>query len=84
MALSIIPRTPYLDEMDPANLQWKKLDRNKNTKSISTVNSPFKSNGGIKFIGGDIAEGLIKISALKMKMKLLLLLQKYSQAQEAF
>jgi len=58
-------KTPYLDEMDPAELQWRELDRNKNTKSISNVNSPFKSNGGIKFIGGDIAEGLIKVSALK-------------------
>ena len=58
-------KTPYLDEIHPTDLHWKELDRNQNTKSISNINNPFKSNGGIKFIGGDIAEGVIKVSALK-------------------
>ena len=58
-------KIPYLDEVKSSCLQWKDLDQNENTKSISNINNPFKSNGGIKFIGGDIAEGVIKVSALK-------------------
>ncbi|NBW85044.1 MAG: phosphogluconate dehydratase, partial [Proteobacteria bacterium] len=58
-------KIPYLDEFKSSCLQWKNLDQNENTKSISNINNPFKSNGGIKFIGGDIAEGVIKVSALK-------------------
>jgi phosphogluconate dehydratase len=58
-------KIPYLDEVKSSCLQWKDLDQNVNTKSISNINNPFKSNGGIKFIGGDIAEGVIKVSALK-------------------
>jgi len=76
-------KTPYLDEMSPADLQWKELDRNQNTKSISNVNSPFKSNGGIKFIGGDIAEGLIKVSALKDENEIITAPAKVFTSQES-
>jgi phosphogluconate dehydratase len=76
-------KTPYLDEMGPSNLQWKELDRNQNTKSISNVNSPFKSNGGIKFIGGDIAEGLIKVSALKDENEIITAPAKVFTSQES-
>ena len=34
------------------------------TEIITKPNDPFKSNGGIKFINGEIASGIIKISAL--------------------
>jgi phosphogluconate dehydratase len=76
-------RTPYLDEMHPADLQWKQLDRNQNTKSISNIYNPFKSNGGIKFIGGDIAEGLIKVSALKDENEIIAAPAKVFTSQES-
>ncbi len=76
-------KTPYIDEMGPSDLQWKELDRNQNTKSISNVNSPFKSNGGIKFIGGDIAEGLIKVSALKDENEIITAPAKVFTSQES-
>lgn len=36
-----------------------------NPKIITSCKSPFKTNGGIRFIKGDIASGIIKVSALK-------------------
>ena len=76
-------KTPYLDEIHPTDLHWKELDRNQNTKSISNINNPFKSNGGIKFIGGDIAEGVIKVSALKDENEIIAAPAKVFTSQES-
>ena len=61
--MDIYTQSPtLLDE----KLVWKKQDPpSPNPKIITACNTPFKDNGGIKFINGDIAEGIIKVSALK-------------------
>ncbi len=62
--------------MDPAELQWKQIrSESKIQKVFLMLTTHLNQMEELKFIGGDIAEGLIKISALKMKMKLLMLLQ---------
>ena len=64
--LELYTKTPHIDSTNPKNLHWKQIDPIKhNLKSIATAKNPFKKNGGLKFIGGEIAEGVIKISALK-------------------
>jgi phosphogluconate dehydratase len=75
-------KTPYIDGVNVTNLKWKNLDQNQNTKSISTIDNPFKSNGGIKFIGGDIAEGVIKVSALKDENEVIIAPAKVFLSQE--
>jgi phosphogluconate dehydratase len=82
LGLERYTKTPYLDEMDSADLLWKKLDQNQSTKSISSINNPFKSNGGIKFISGDIAEGVIKVSALKDENEIITAPAKVFTSQE--
>ena len=64
-SLESYTKIPYLDVSNHKNIQWKNLDHSQDVKSISNINHPFKPNGGIKFIGGEIAEGVIKVSALK-------------------
>ena len=75
-------KIPYIDGVNVTNLKWKNLDQNQNTKSISTIDTPFKSNGGIKFIGGDIAEGVIKVSALKDENEVIVAPAKVFLSQE--
>jgi phosphogluconate dehydratase len=75
-------KIPYIDGVNVTNLKWKNLDQNQNTKSISTIDNPFKSNGGIKFIGGDIAEGVIKVSALKDENEVIVAPAKVFLSQE--
>jgi phosphogluconate dehydratase len=75
-------KIPYIDGVNVTNLKWKNLDQNQNTKSISTIDNPFKSNGGIKFIGGDIAEGVIKVSALKDENEVIIAPAKVFLSQE--
>jgi phosphogluconate dehydratase len=82
LGLERYTKTPYLDEMDSADLLWKKLDQNQSTKSISSIDNPFKSNGGIKFISGDIAEGVIKVSALKDENEIITAPAKVFTSQE--
>ena len=82
LGLERYTKTPYIDEMDSADLLWKTLDQNQNTKSISCINNPFKSNGGIKFISGDIAEGVIKVSALKDENEIITAPAKVFTSQE--
>ena len=46
-------------------LIWKNKDFEEiGTEIITKPNDPFKSNGGIKFINGEIASGIMKVSAL--------------------
>ena len=46
-------------------LIWKNKDFEQiGTEIISKPNDPFKSNGGIKFINGEIVSGIMKVSAL--------------------
>jgi len=75
-------KIPYIDGVNVTNLKWKNLDQNQNTKTISTIDNPFKSNGGIKFIGGDIAEGVIKVSALKDENEVIVAPAKVFLSQE--
>ena len=75
-------KIPYIDKKNAKNLKWKDLDQNQNTKSISTIDNPFKCNGGIKFIGGDIAEGVIKVSALKDENEIIVAPAKVFLSQE--
>ena len=75
-------KIPYIDDVNAKNLKWKNLDQKQNIKSISTIDNPFKSNGGIKFIGGDIAEGVIKVSALKDENEIIVAPAKVFLSQE--
>jgi phosphogluconate dehydratase len=66
LGLSNYTKVPFIESSSDNTLRWANLERNtKPLISIATSESPFKTNGGIKFIGGDIAEGVIKVSALK-------------------
>jgi phosphogluconate dehydratase len=59
---------PYMQApiIENEKLIWsKQLPPAPNPSIITSCSSPFKDNGGIKFIKGDIAEGIIKVSALK-------------------
>ena len=61
--MDIYMQTPTLQNEE---LVWQKqAPPSPNPKIITACNTPFKDNGGIKFINGDIAEGIIKVSALK-------------------
>ena len=47
-------------------LIWEDIDpKNPNPNIITGVKNPFKINSGMKFITGNIAKGIIKVSALK-------------------
>ncbi len=66
LGLSHYTKVPFIESSKDKTLRWANLERHtRPLKSIATAESPFKPNGGIKFIGGDIAEGVIKVSALK-------------------
>jgi len=66
LGLSHYTKVPTLGDSQGSELQWEELaTHSQPLKSITTADKPYKPNGGIKFIGGDIAEGLIKVSALK-------------------
>ena len=66
LGLSHYTKVPTIGVSQSSELQWEELAiHSKPLKSITTAHKPYKPNGGIKFIGGDIAEGLIKVSALK-------------------
>ena len=66
LGLSHYTKVPFIESFKDKTLRWANLERHtRPLKSIATAESPFKPNGGIKFIGGDIAEGVIKVSALK-------------------
>jgi phosphogluconate dehydratase len=59
---------PYMQApiIENEKLIWSKQSPTApNPSIITSCSSPFKDNGGIKFIKGDIAEGIIKVSALK-------------------
>ena len=59
---------PYMQApiIENEKLLWsKQLPPVPNPSIIASCSAPFKDNGGIKFIKGDIAEGIIKVSALK-------------------
>ena len=59
---------PYMQApiIENEKLLWsKQLPPVSNPSIIASCSAPFKDNGGIKFIKGDIAEGIIKVSALK-------------------
>ena len=63
--LELYTKTPHVDSANPKKLYWKQIEStNQNLKTIASAKNPFKKNGGIKFIGGEIAEGVIKVSAL--------------------
>ena len=66
LGLSHYTKVPFIESSKDKTLRWANLERHtRPLKSIAAAESPFKPNGGIKFIGGDIAEGVIKVSALK-------------------
>ena len=66
LGLSHYTKVPTIGASQSSELQWEELAMHSQPlKSITTAHKPYKPNGGIKFIGGDIAEGLIKVSALK-------------------
>ena len=66
LGLSHYTKVPTIGASQGSELQWEELAMHSQPlKSITTAHKPYKPNGGIKFIGGDIAEGLIKVSALK-------------------
>ena len=66
LGLSHYTKVPTIGASQGSELQWEELAMHSQPlKSITTTHKPYKPNGGIKFIGGDIAEGLIKVSALK-------------------
>ena len=53
-------------------LVWEHNEPSKpNQNIIAEVKNPFKENGGMKFITGDIAKGIIKVSALEDEKKVI-------------
>ena len=59
---------PYMQapKIENEKLIWSKQSPPApNPSIIASCSVPFKDNGGIKFIKGNIAEGIIKVSALK-------------------
>ena len=84
LGLSHYTKVPFIESSKDKTLRWANLERHtRPLKSIATAESPFKPNGGIKFIGGDIAEGVIKVSALKDENALIRAPTKVFLSQEA-
>ena len=66
LGLTNYTKIPSCNNNEKEKLEWRKLTSTKSTpKSIARACKPFKNNGGIKFIDGDIAQGVIKVSALE-------------------
>jgi phosphogluconate dehydratase len=66
LGLTNYTKIPSCNNNEKEKLEWRKLASTKSTpKSIARACKPFKNNGGIKFIDGDIAQGVIKVSALE-------------------
>lgn len=84
LGLSHYTKVPFIESSKDKTLRWANLERHtRPLKSIAAAESPFKPNGGIKFIGGDIAEGVIKVSALKDENALIRAPTKVFLSQEA-
>ena len=72
LGLQNYTKIPTINDSNKNNLDWRELDFELITAtSIRTAKNPFKNNGGIKFIGGDIAEGVIKVSALEKENEII-------------
>jgi phosphogluconate dehydratase len=72
LGLQNYTKIPAINDSNENNLDWREVDFELITAtSIRTAKNPFKNNGGIKFIGGDIAEGVIKVSALKKENEII-------------
>lgn len=72
LGLQNYTKIPVINDSNENNLDWREVDFELITAtSIRTAKNPFKNNGGIKFIGGDIAEGVIKVSALKKENEII-------------
>jgi len=66
LGLTNYTKIPSCNNNEKEKIEWKKLVSTKSTpKSIARACKPFKNNGGIKFIDGDIAQGVMKVSALE-------------------
>ena len=72
LGLQNYTKIPTINDSNKNNLDWREVDFELITAtSIRTAKNPFKNNGGIKFIGGDIAEGVIKVSALEKENEII-------------
>lgn len=72
LGLQNYTKIPAINDSNKNNLDWREVDFELITAtSIRTAKNPFKNNGGIKFIGGDIAEGVIKVSALEKENEII-------------
>jgi phosphogluconate dehydratase len=72
LGLQNYTKIPAINDSNENNLDWREVDFELITAtSIRTAKNPFKNNGGIKFIGGDIAEGVIKVSALEKENEII-------------
>ena len=72
LGLQNYTKIPAINDSNENNLDWREVDFEFiSATSIRTAKNPFKNNGGIKFIGGDIAEGVIKVSALKKENEII-------------
>ena len=72
LGLQKYTKIPTINDSNKNNLDWREVDFELITAtSIRTAKNPFKNNGGIKFIGGDIAEGVIKVSALEKENEII-------------
>ena len=66
LGLTNYTKIPSCNNNEKEKIEWKKLVSTKSTPtSIARACKPFKNNGGIKFIDGDIAQGVMKVSALE-------------------
>lgn len=72
LGLQNYTKIPAINDSNENNLDWREVDFELiSATSIRTAKNPFKNNGGIKFIGGDIAEGVIKVSALEKENEII-------------
>ena len=72
LGLQNYTKIPAINDSNENNLDWREVDFEFiSATSIRTAKNPFKNNGGIKFIGGDIAEGVIKVSALEKENEII-------------
>ena len=72
LGLQNYTKIPAINDSNKNNLDWREVDFELiAATSIRTAKNPFKNNGGIKFIGGDIAEGVIKVSALEKENEII-------------
>ena len=72
LGLQNYTKIPAINDSNENNLDWREVDFEFiSATSIRTAKNPFKNNGGIKFIGGDIADGVIKVSALEKENEII-------------